>query len=872
MPKTGDWHPFVMLAGKWRFKLFLAAMLLLCGAGYAWADPLSDSGTSAAASVTPALPAPSPPQPETATPSASDNPAPPGKAIPSASDGSQPPATPAAEPSASPTPSGTPAPAITPTPTPTTGPVTVEGVVTDPHDKPVPGAQVDLAGPNGAVVASAQSDPQGRFKFTLPVVAALTIKVRKDGFDDYAEPLTLPTVEPLVIRLHEEMQLEVRAELATGPGISPSGANDYSLSTKDIDSRPLGENSTISQILTTIPGVALDQNENVHIRGMHADAQYQINGVMLPLSMYGSVPPLVNLLNASVIKQIDLLTGVLPAQYGFSDIGGVISIQTKDGGTPGGSVSLLTGQRGTVEPSVQYGGSDGKLNFYVSGLYETANTAFSSATPGPNAIHNLTNLAQGFGLFQYALSDTLKLGFLTAATDSTNQLPDVPGLTPMFALAGVSSYPSQNINSYLNFHDYLNIVSLKGTPSDDLKWQVAYTWHTLEQDYRPDSVGELLYQGVAATANSTNRDQSLQGDLTYKLNDHTLGTGFYYGRYNFGSDNSSLVFPVDALGNQTSLTPIKIINNFFTGDTLEGVYMNDLWQIAPKLKANLGVRYDQISGFTNDSAVEPTVNMIYSPSADTSIRAGYAHYMDMPVFQAFSPQGQASFVGTSNAQPPGQAAPFAQKDQIWDVGVSHSFDPYLSMNFDSYFERNVHYNDQGQFGSLPIYTGFNYGHGTTFGEEVALKYKKDNFSWFLNWTVSRSQQYGVATGQFNFSPAAQAFIASQGLILDHAALDEVSLGTNYKSGPWTFSMQGLYSSGLRGGFANTIDLPAVLQFDLGIQRDFDVKGVGKVSNRLSILNILDRTNLIRPENGIGVFQAGYGPRFTLYDTLTVPLH
>jgi len=47
--------------------------------------------------------------------------------------------------------------------------------------------------------------------------------------------------------------------------------------------------------------------------------------------------------------------------------------------------------------------------------------------------------------------------------------------------------------------------------------------------------------------------------------------------------------------------------------------------------------------------------------------------------------------------------------------------------------------------------------------------------------------------------------------------------------------------------------------------------MGKVENRIVLLNIFDRTNLIRPSNGIGVFQAAYGPRITVYDALTVPI-
>ena len=37
-------------------------------------------------------------------------------------------------------------------------------------------------------------------------------------------------------------------------------------------------------------------------------------------------------------------------------------------------------------------------------------------------------------------------------------------------------------------------------------------------------------------------------------------------------------------------------------------------------------------------------------------------------------------------------------------------------------------------------------------------------------------------------------------------------------------------------------------------------------DRLTVLNLLDRVNLIRPAEGIGIFQSAYGPRFTVLDT------
>ena len=59
--------------------------------------------------------------------------------------------------------------------------------------------------------------------------------------------------------------------------------------------------------------------------------------------------------------------------------------------------------------------------------------------------------------------------------------------------------------------------------------------------------------------------------------------------------------------------------------------------------------------------------------------------------------------------------------------------------------------------------------------------------------------------------------------------------------------------------------------NLSAARDFVIPGFGRFNNRVVLLNIFDRTNLIRPSNGIGVFQAAYGPRITVYDMLTIPL-
>jgi hypothetical protein len=78
-----------------------------------------------------------------------------------------------------------------------------------------------------------------------------------------------------------------------------------------------------------MPGVTLDQNQEIHIRGEHMGIQYQMNGVLLPLDI-NSDPTFTQLLNSFFVKNVSLLDGILPARYGYRTAG-VIDILTKNG-------------------------------------------------------------------------------------------------------------------------------------------------------------------------------------------------------------------------------------------------------------------------------------------------------------------------------------------------------------------------------------------------------------------------------------------------------------------------------------------------------------------------------------------------------------
>jgi hypothetical protein len=648
------------------------------------------------------------------------------------------------------------------------------------------------------------------------------------------------------------------------PGVS----NDYRLTSGDIANLPAGDSTVLTDVLAQMPGVGIDQNQQVHIRNTEGSGfQYEINGVQIPFDITTN-PPFMAMFNPMFIKSLDLLDGILPAQYSYAT-GGVISIETKNGcDQPGGDVSIYGGQRSTVQPSFQYGGCDGAFSYYGTAQYSQSNTAFSSATPGPTPIHDRTHEVQAFGLLTYSLSSTADVNFLFSASPSTNQLPNVVGLTPAYSLANAPVEASADINSYINFKDYLAILSLSSSPSAQLSFHLSYTAHEIEELYLPDDVGELEYQGLATRASHKDMDNILQGDVKYVVGANTITTGFYLGAYHVSSDGSSLVFPADSMGNQISDTPVELINQIHQGNILTGLYVDDLWKINSKLSLNSGLRWDTLSGISIGNQVSPTVNLTYSPVSATTLHAGVARYFQVPSFEGISPDAPTQFQNTTGAGPLGVTTPYVESDTEYDVGIVQILTPHLSMTEDNFYERTRHYLDAGQFGAVPVFAPFNYQHGWMWGSELGMDYATGPATVYANATLGRNLEHGIVTGQFNFEPDELVYMDDHDIVLDHQPITTINAGGTYEWRHFKFSVDGVYDTGLRTGFANQLPLPHVFQINMGVQRTFEVAG-HPLSNQLTLLNLFDRVNLVRPSGGLGVFQSAYNPRRTIYDALTL---
>ena len=205
-------------------------------------------------------------------------------------------------------------------------------------------------------------------------------------------------------------------------------------------------------MLLQAPGVAQDSFGQIHLRGEHANVQYRLNGVELPEGLSVSARRSTN----RFAQSLSLITGALPAQYGFQTAG-VVDIQTKTGTTnPGLALSMYGGSWNWLEPSMEYGGRSGPVDYFivVDGLHNER--GIENPTSSYNAIHDTTNQFHGLAYVSGIIDPDTRISLILGGFDGSFQIPNNPGpMTLGLNVNGISSFNSANLNETQNEIDRL---------------------------------------------------------------------------------------------------------------------------------------------------------------------------------------------------------------------------------------------------------------------------------------------------------------------------------------------------------------------------------------------------------------------------------
>ena len=672
-----------------------------------------------------------------------------------------------------------------------------------------------------------------------------------------SDDVTLPDIDVVAKRL----------DLARSQ-IQPSlGATKYDFGRSALATIPQGDNAPLNQVLLQAPGVAQDSFGQIHLRGDHANVQYRLDGVQLPegLSVFGQA------LESRFAHSMSLITGALPAQYGFQQAG-VIDIQTKTGLTdPGGEISMYGGTRGVLQPSLSYGGRSGAIDYFVTGDYLHTGIGIENPTNSYNAIHDNSDQFHGLLHISGIVDPTTRISLTAGTSNSAFQIPNNPGQTPGMGLAvnGVSDFNSSNLNERQRESTQFAILSLQ-KQLGDVDFQISAFSRYSSLYYSPDPLGDLLFNGIAQRASRSDWATGVQADGSWRVNDtHTIRAGFLAQGEHTSASTISSVLPVDATGAPTSDQPFNVYDGSGKTGGLYGLYVQDEWKILPTVTINYGARFDVVDQYTHENQISPRVNVVWKATPSTTVHAGYSRYFTPPPFELVGSNTLGQFANTTAAPSVNQDSTVkAERSHYFDAGISQVVVPDLTVGVDAYYKQAKNLIDEGQFGAPIILSAFNYAKGQVSGIEVSATYERGPWSFYGNLAYSRAIGKNIVSSQFNFGADELAYISQHYIYLDHdqrwtssaGAAYTANAGTSY---PTRISADVFTGSGLRASTAtvpNGRGLPTYGVLNLSVVQKINV-GVGKGTElRLDVLNVTDAKYEIRDGTGVGVGAPQYGLR------------
>jgi outer membrane receptor protein involved in Fe transport len=748
----------------------------------------------------------------------------------------------------------------------------IDGELHDKSGAALAHTDIALQNGNGQIIQKTSTDAAGHYQFAgVPAGSYILLATQKDAVLGSAH---LSVIDKDVV--HKDLNLAdnqaMNVVIAQNNqkmrnSLSPrTGTSSFVIDQQTIESLPQGSDTPLDKVLLQAPGVAEDSAASglLHIRGEHGNVQYRLNGILLPDGTIG----LGDTLDTNMIESATLLDGVLPAQYGFRTAG-VVDINTKTGFQNGGSASIMGGSHGALQESVNYAGTAGDADYFVSGTHLSSDLGVENPTSSGNAIHDHTEQNKEFGYASYLINPFQRLEIAAGNSISYYQIPNNSNQTAQYSITGVNNVNSASLNER-QFESNQFMTAAWQAQREDVTVQIAPFIRNSETHFRPDDNGDLIFNGLASDVQYNDLATGLQSDNSWRINnEHTLRGGFTIQNDHVQSNTSSLAFLTDGNGTPlvnssgNNIVSSPIVNDHTKDGQLYGTYLQDEWKLTDKLTMNYGARFDDMEQYVSANQLSPRLGFVYKATDTTTLHAGYARYFTPPPMELISSADIAGFANTTGAQPvTADSEVKPERSHNFDIGATQKLGGNWEIGNDAYYKLVHDLLDEGQFGPALILTPFNYDHGYIYGDEITATYTGTKLKAYGNFAFSRAMGEDIVSSQFNFSnPAELSYISNNYVHLDHDQTYTLSGGASYDlRESTTVGLDANAGSGLRDGFANTSHLPFYGVLNTSIEQKLNLIPNDQTAVRLSIDNIFNSAYELRSGTGIGVGAPQYGAR------------
>ena len=705
----------------------------------------------------------------------------------------------------------------------------LRGTIKDSLGRPIAGAEVRLL-EGGHAIARLRTDSAGAILFKSLAPGSYSVVATKQGYRQALQTIVLSSKKrsaPLIVTMEakEALTLQLataRLDRARNDLSTEIGATAYHFDQPAIHKLPEGQNTNLAQVLQQAPGVSQDSyaqgQEQIHIHGENGGGvQYRINDIFMPeaVTSFGEI------FSPRFVHSITLLTGVLPAEIGYRPEG-VIDIRTKDGCIDGGpdndNIEMYGGQRETVQPSFELGGCKGRFSYYVSGYLRAHQSRAAVADRQSRSESRLHRSGAGIRLpvvsreFRNAavVGDRRGGEFIRDSAGAGARRSSSCSRACRLIRRRRSKRTSSSRTTMASCRCRALIGEQTQLPAGGLQPVLR-----AEVQSRPDRRPHL--QRRRGEDSATGFINGVQEDTSYKLDSqHTLRAGFYMSGEAIELDDHAQTFPATD-GMQTSTIPISIVDDNNQIAWLLGFYLQDEWHPTEKLTINCGVAMGLDERVRHAESVQPAIR--------SGIRADARHDSACAAMRATSryrrsTRSRSGRCRNSRTPPTPRRSTAAttrstRRPTTTSMSASGSASSKaLNVGVDGFFKLGHNQLDLAQVADHGSHRAAELSRSRAWGSDFSLAFERDGCR---RTSISRTRCCRRSTssaGAFLADDADEiSYIANHWVTLDDNQMFTGSAGASYKLWGFLLTVDAIWGSGYRRGFANSGELPPILQFN-----------------------------------------------------------
>jgi len=761
----------------------------------------------------------------------------------------------------------------------------------DSTDKsPIPLVRISLT-KEGIFISGKVTDPQGHAVFRDVRPGTYHINFHDVGYNDFSDSIVIDALHTSYSAALVNIKLGTVTVTANREGTISSidvNTGQQVFESEDYHAPPSSRMTDLIQ--QNLAGAARAPTGEVHIRGQHGEFTYYVDGVPVPLGVFGGLNEIVD---PKVINRATFMTGGFPAEYG-GQMAAVIDVQNRvptgafhlDASEYTGSYLVFNGATpfspGTNQPfpftpsssapsdtlggkvgpfralnsngqALSFSDHMGNFGYFVSGSRQETDRRIDQPNPTLYNDHGLDYFL--YGKFEYLIGDN---DYITANLNFGQTNTEVPFDTSAFAPDHqLTSNSFQTLSYYHTFssesdresHLFVGLLARQGGLT-----------------FTPSAVSPVNFQFAGDStmyALNENRSFSSYGirtlyDIRYS-HEFQVKTGFTFTVTNGTEDFSSR----DSAGNPG---PHSITN--FAGSDF-GVFAQTEYHPVEWTSFEIGLRYDQ--HIAPDAPLENQV----SPRIKWNFLIDEANSAYVYFGRMFMPTNTEGLrLITSNVANTSEPT-LTERDDFWEAAYMHSFSFGLKSKLAAYYKLSTPGVDDETVGSSAIKTPVNIAFVHVTGIELALSYNHPTVPiiGYLNAAINHAYGSGAVAG--GFLPIISDGNATD---LDHDQRFSITAGINYQPNDWFVSLSTIYGSGLTNGnphgaytnsagitsfptglfdFNDSAHVPASIIFNAGGGYIFHLAGGSYIEPSLFITNLFDNNYFLK---GSYFSAAFYGER------------